>query len=517
MRPPLWPALAAGVVAAVWIDLSPSHHGHQADSLVPVLASLQAWTPFYWGQDRFGMLLPLLAMPFKHPFVNLLVQGGLSAFAGLAALFLLPRFVLPERGWLLVGLVSSWPFLAWAPEEFRFTVLSTGQPYQLAAALGLAGLLLLDRPAHARPSSGIVATALGLLALAHWVNVASGLLLGPALVARWLAAWAGRHQQATKGDERHESRRGLPEIAPPTILAWLAVLGGFAAGLALKWLVRAPSTPTETRPLTEWLDGAGQLLQNAWSDLGPSPWPITAAFLAAAGLALLLVPSIRLGSAPSLWAALVLVGGALLGAVAMGASDWVEDNLFATRYLSFSLLLLQTALAIPAGRALAVALPRQRAAWLRAGTTGGLFLAVALGYDAPSLTEVRAVLDDRMGHRTADILAARCTHIAGNYWRVWPMVFHANLVSYERGERRTIWGVALRGGPTQRIWRRMPRAAIRIAVVPGDADADPYLQRSGLTNLVVVAKSDAIWVLRPAETVEPGEAIEPYPVRAVGP
>ncbi|HEY2740287.1 MAG TPA: hypothetical protein VGK45_17890, partial [Thermoanaerobaculia bacterium] len=85
---------AVTVLAALlagWMDLSPLHRYHNSDSLIPVLVSLDRWTPFFWEQNRFGMLLPLLALPFRHPFQNLLVQVWLRLFALVLSFFLLAR------------------------------------------------------------------------------------------------------------------------------------------------------------------------------------------------------------------------------------------------------------------------------------------------------------------------------------------------------------------------------------------------------------------------------------------
>ena len=58
-----WVLLGALGAAALLLDLSGFHALEHGDSIVPVLVSLQRWTPFYWDQERFGMLVPLLARP----------------------------------------------------------------------------------------------------------------------------------------------------------------------------------------------------------------------------------------------------------------------------------------------------------------------------------------------------------------------------------------------------------------------------------------------------------------------
>src|SRR5215475_7148594 len=148
--------VCAGV--AIWVDLGTLHRSHTADSLIPILVSLYRWTPFYWGQDRLGMLPPLLAMPLRNPLTNLMVQMGLSTFAALVSMCLLARYTLPRGLWQLAALLSAAGFLALAPTWIRFEILAV-QPYGLSFALALGGLSLLEHP-HGWPSRWRVAPAL---------------------------------------------------------------------------------------------------------------------------------------------------------------------------------------------------------------------------------------------------------------------------------------------------------------------------------------------------------------------
>src|SRR5271165_5634233 len=95
MRRPLG-VLAAVVGLAAWLDFSRLQEGHHGDSLVPVLTGLTAWTPFFWGQDRFGMLVPLLALPVRDPEAHLLLQGFLVIGLSVWGLILLVRTLLPR-------------------------------------------------------------------------------------------------------------------------------------------------------------------------------------------------------------------------------------------------------------------------------------------------------------------------------------------------------------------------------------------------------------------------------------
>ena len=139
----LWPGLLACAAAAVWIDLTRIQANHDADSLVPMFVSLYGWTPFYWSQNRLGMLVPLLATPFSHPFTNLLVQEGLSIFGWFAGLALLSRWVLKDARWSFaaVGLITSFVLLASGSIRHIFMM---SVNYGVSVALGVGALLLLD-------------------------------------------------------------------------------------------------------------------------------------------------------------------------------------------------------------------------------------------------------------------------------------------------------------------------------------------------------------------------------------
>ena len=108
--------LAGAAAAAVVMDLSATHLGHHSDSMVPVLASLYGWEPFFWMTDRNGLLLGLLARPVHHPLANLLLQFGLSVFAGVAALGLVARYLNPSATWPAVG-AGAWALLLFAGGE----------------------------------------------------------------------------------------------------------------------------------------------------------------------------------------------------------------------------------------------------------------------------------------------------------------------------------------------------------------------------------------------------------------
>src|SRR5512142_2694983 len=139
----LWPQHRTAILL---VDLGAFHALEHADAIVPVLVSLQRWTPFYWDQERYGMLVPLLALPVRDPFWNLLVQRGLLVLAGLGAVVLLARHVLAGRDWPLAGALAAGGLLLAAPAPWLFEYLGD-QPYGLSVALALAGLAVAERGA----------------------------------------------------------------------------------------------------------------------------------------------------------------------------------------------------------------------------------------------------------------------------------------------------------------------------------------------------------------------------------
>jgi hypothetical protein len=68
-----------------------------------------------------------------------------------------------------------------------------------------------------------------------------------------------------------------------------------------------------------------------------------------------------------------------------------------------------------------------------------------------------------VSHMTGEILATRAMVLAGDYWTVWPAVFHANLVLSERGEHEIIYGLTNRSFVTDPLWVDVPRDQLCVA------------------------------------------------------
>jgi hypothetical protein len=140
-----------------------------------------------------------------------------------------------------------------------------------------------------------------------------------------------------------------------------------------------------------------------------------------------------------------------------------------------------------------------RAARLAAGAALALLPAAALiAYVAPSLARVRADLDLATGARTEDVLAAGCDLVTGDYWSVWPTVWHAALVARERGLQRRVHGITHRSNPTVREWKGRAPESLRICRPAGEEEhAERWLRAFHLWPVRVVGRRGTVDVLVP--------------------
>lgn len=513
--PALGPSLLVCASAALWIDLSSIHQSHHADSLLPALVSLYRWTPFYWELDRIGMLVPLIACPVKHPLANLLLQDFFYLFGGLAALFLLPRYVLRDATYPAVGALSVAAFVALTPPYYRFEYLIDTQ-YGIWLSLGLSGLILLEPNARGVISPPRRTAAVLLVILAHWCYCTASLYLGPLVVFRCLAfrreRFAATSEQATSEPSVSRGKRWLRRWACGECVTSLATLAiGFATGLALMRLAPIRSTDFGGLPVDQWWRSLRELCAGSWRGLSPQWWPLCLAACGAGGAIVGLLPAARCGAKPWRGAA-ALTGAACAVGAFLATRHWAGANGYNFRFLLVPALFVQAALIALAVGPLAALRP---SIGNRLGTVlmaAVVLLSAAYVFGRPSLDRVRRQIAGAAGAtgespprdiRTTEVVASGCTHVAGDYWKVWPMVFRTNLALFESGERRSVWGITERSGPTSRYWTRLPRSQVRVAVAAGDDEpAQVFLARYGLLPLTVAQRCSSLNVLAPAELLK---------------
>lgn len=428
--------LIAGLAA--WMGLGTLHDFGHADSLLPVLISTQRWTPFFWGQDRFGMLVPLLAMPIRHPLANLLAQGWITAGAALLAPFAVARFVAGHGDdWIAIGACTDVLFLLITPPVVQFDWL-VAQPYGLSICLAFAALTVAERGAGRRDSIA----ALLLLALACWINIGIIVMAGIATALR-----ASR---------------------PARLLALQAVSMTFA--VLLSSYAASVHTVAAILPPRQWANGWARLFQNSY---GVVASPMLAA-IAGIGTGAAIGWLWTTGS-PLPWrrAAVAVAMAAGMWLVA-GTSLWIGMNSYVFRYMY------PTLMCVGLGVSILLAAPfAQQAKRLSTGTLIVLAAVAIVRYGTPSLGRVEHGIDERFGGQTAAVLRSGATVIAGDYWHVWPAVFHANLALARARSHAQVFGLAYRSEATDALWKAAGRPVL-IAASPGDASVGPIADEHGI-------------------------------------
>ena len=328
----------------------------------------------------------------------------------------------------------------------------------------------------------------------HWVYTATALVLAPLVLFRALSAWSSSVGGAKSLGGRWRAAAG----SEPTVA--LVLLGlALAAGLGMMYLAPWPHAIDNTAlPIAEWGPALTRLLDRTRRALGPNGWPWGLVVSALAGLSLLNVPAVS-RRASALRPAGPLVLAAALHAVYVGTRAYVTTQKLNPRYLVADLLLLQAAAMVVAASPLCQALGR-RALGVASGLTAPLLvMAAAWGFGAPSLSGVRADLDRTLGGSSAAVIDEGCTHVVGDFWRVWPVVFHANLTLHDRGERRVVWGIAQNSESTSHLWKRVPPDRMRVAIHADDVrTAWGQLDRYGFPRFTTVAIRPGLAVVRPS-------------------
>ncbi len=459
----IWPYLLVNVVVAVWLDFSRIHAMMNPDSVIYSLASLFEWRPFFWEQDRVGMLWPLLFTWSRDPMLTLLLQTGTTTYLGLCLPVLFARVITPHRAGPAIATVASAVVMACISRDDR------GQSVILdnwlvvcnfpgALTLALGAILILERQGGGRwIRAGRLAVAFVLLLAAHWVYLGILLFLVPFVLYR---GWLPTPTPATTW--RHVLLRPLFNPAVRWFLLGSVVSAAAVFGLMLYVTATDPSveaTPTRELPMDRWPWVWGWLLGVLSQEPGVVPAAGVFGVVAGGGL----VWGWRNDRAAVKAMALRAVPVVLAAAgefTFLGTRFWVENNSYHPRYL----------VAIGTGVTLAVllvGLTPVRGRWWPGRWAGViafalLFVACVVQFGWPGPDVPRQCVADASWRYGEEVDAADVDGVAGEYLHTWPVVFHTNVIRREQG-RPDVWGLSVRSGPMRHRWSDTNRT-YRVAV-----------------------------------------------------
>ena len=461
-----WLLVAACLLAsALWIDFGKIHRCQNSDSIVMFLTSLYRWTPMYWGQDRYGMFFPFVAMPFTHPLANMLAQTGMTVFVGLSSFFLLGYYALGRRLGIASGAISVLFLLLFTSMYQRFECLIVNHQYLTASAIALAGLVLVDRWGGGWP---IVAATAGVacIAIAHWINPCVALALAPLVAVRGLCFRNLAADLDRAGDDRsvapdsHDTRSHFRRLAyrlHPTrgeLVGLAAIVLSLAGSMMLSRTVAEP-LPYHFLPPREWLACGVEM----WSELRvnfDNRWFRAVELTALAGVVTLTWPAGQRA------AQRVVADDGRVARRGRGAIRVHERCRSRPRPPRGALrhrgrLFLASSPRRLRRHSMVRRLAKSRLGRALAARGGARDLARHRRQPRPAVARTRAARNRsprRPLHRRYSRCA--CTHVTGDYWHVWPAVFHANLRLYEEHSSRRIWGIADRCTPTERFCAPSP-------------------------------------------------------------
>jgi hypothetical protein len=472
---PLALASAACVSAALILDFNHFHLQQTSDSLVPVLASLLHWTPFFWGQAYYGMLLPWLLQPLHSPLLNFLVNNGVCFALGLGVHFAVAAYLLRHRAALWVGGMSASLMVGCTSAHWCFTHISPLMFYPTPMLLGLAALCLLEAPRLRLPR--LLACSL-LLGLACWVNVSVVLILGVLAVGRHglqrrllqrlvpllgVGALGGRYAMRSTGLPG-------PDFAPIALDKWPLAVGSAAVDAVHTLRDGFESADLFGLPPLFVVLGGALALGSLWRARQKSR------------------PAADRALRPVFWRTMGLAAGF---AVFVSVQHWAEINAYSGRYwypLFPPLQVLCLAwLALPLD-AWAAARGQRLLDW---GSTLLLPALCLWMYGIPSSPIFWQDMQRWTGDAGPQVVASRANFVGGDYWKVWPAVFQSNLLLYQAGRPLGVWGMANKGG--QQLSAVPPEAfyKARIFVARGGGPYVASMLAGGSTSLQLVQHADA--------------------------
>jgi len=403
---------AASAALSVLTVLRYTADNLHADGVMQSVMSLQGVELFFWGQNRFLSVVPLLASPITDPDANLFACLLLNALSFHALLLLLAwmgaHVVTGRRTWpdvlMLFLLLAATTHLVVTPYQI-YTAALDSQPYSLSWLLMLGGFLLWKRsPGWAW---GVAAAATGLAA-----GLNQSVVFGAAFLALIEAV------------RRRQWRRWL--LFGSVWIGWLAVWFVLAARFGRTDAVAAGmSTSYYGFDPDRFLEGLGESIRAVIGSFSTG-WLIGGA--AAAVLSLTLLNQARRRALLPRFGLLVLFSAGYL--IVFAGNPWIAANNYPARYYFPVLLGVVVSLAAPIAAAMSAAVrrraehpagqPNRRVTpTVVATTVAGALAAAAIA--GPLTVPARSWIFQDVRPTAQFALATDASFVAGDYWVVWPL------------------------------------------------------------------------------------------------
>jgi hypothetical protein len=463
------------------------------DEIVLSIMSIQKLTVYYWAQDRYGNLAPLLTVWIQHPIYNAYAQLFIRLVAGLTAplFYCALLFRRPVDVWCATLLSSGLLLLVGSVETLLFTYVQAN-PYSTSlACAGLASMALRRQPAGFGRTLAIFLGAIGVL-IAYIVN------FGLVIVALPLVGLFAMLLPSA----------GMIRLLVIHVLA--AVVSYLLPGIA------APEYHTDLG-LAPSLHNIAHYAAVIWNS---TRWPfVLAVLLPFAALVICLARSGR-------WQMLRLFGtlnAAMLGIatlyfVLVASSRWLVANEFLPRYFVPGYLLLMSVAGSSLWLITRVSL-RRRAVRdvVFAGLATMLLLAVYTRLHARGISNQDLIAPGKAEiarEVAARYVALSLDGIVGGYWDVWPAVLMAEQYHYDNGYAGPhVFGVTIRGGVRREEFaaRLAAQGRLRLACIdlaPAECNAStaaemglPGLRFSEFLPMERLAGDHRLWFVEimPAE------------------
>lgn len=445
------------IYAAAAAAMSRAQLGHNSDTVMQALVSLLRWTPYYWGENRFGMLFPLLALPVTDPAANLIFQCVLTVWAGLLAIWFLARLTEdPSNSALITAVTFALLLVMFKAKAGLLMILQS--TYIPPIALILCGWFAFTRKEW-RLAARVICLAVALL-LSFWINVANVVFI--AVVAMLWPGFSWRDRIIGTG-----------------------VVIAANAGATLVASLFPGQSFRELLPLSQWLDALNRLLTDA------------STFIADLRLlGLLLAAGAVLLARHRRWDPRYAIGVAAcvqIGLVSL--SEWVSRNNSDARYITPPLFVLCVLGAGTISGAVSWAFRKLKSPSAAYATATLIVISAAtLAFGFPSSARAAGYLEQATRPAAQSFGRGPCTHLLGDYWRVWMAVYHDMLT----GRIPPRHGVSLRSNAIRALWDNEPQSKRTYCAACADGMLEYFRVQQGVPPLKLTWSNEVVcqWNVR---------------------